>query len=179
MKCPSCRQLVAEPVARCPHCRLSLHKLDLQFGVAPKHSGSLTDATDKLSRPDARKLKTLLQLFHRKFPQSILSVLLTELKPGTVIGEYTFWLANRVRFGWVESKGENNFDLLLVVDIAGGAAGMSAGYGFERQLAEGDIEAALEAGRSAFAEGEWATGIERCVNHLMERIREILRAAES
>ncbi|HEY5036862.1 MAG TPA: TPM domain-containing protein [Chthoniobacterales bacterium] len=179
MKCPSCRQPVAEPVARCPHCGLTLHKLDLQFGVAPKHSGSLTDATHKLSAGDRRKLKTLLQLFHRKFPQSILSVLLTELKPGMVIGEYTFWLANRVRFGWVESKGEDNFDLLLVVDIAGGAAGMAAGYGLDRELAEGDLEAALEAGRNAFAEGDWATGIERCVNQLMERMREILRATES
>lgn len=179
MKCPSCRQLVAEPVARCPHCGITLHKLDLRFGVAPKHSGSLTDATHKLSKPDRRKLKTLLQLFHRKFPQSILSVLLTEAKPGTVISEYTFWLANRVRFGWVESKGANNFDLLLVVDVTSGAAGMTAGYGLERQLAEGDLEAALEAGRSAFAEGEWATGIERCVNQLMERMREILRATEA
>jgi uncharacterized membrane protein YgcG len=178
MKCPSCRQPLPEPIARCPHCGLTLHKLDLQFGVAPKHSGSLTDAARKLSGPDRRKLKTLLQLFHRKFPQSILSVLLTELKPGTVIGEYTFWLANRVRFGWVESKGENNFDLLLVVDTAGGAAGMAAGYGLERRLAEDEMEAALEAGRSAFAEGAWAAGIERCVNQLMERMREILRATE-
>jgi uncharacterized membrane protein YgcG len=177
MKCPSCRRTVTEPVARCPHCRLTLRKLDLQFGVAPKQSANLTDFTRTLTRADERKLKTLLQLFHRKFPQSIFSVFLAELPAGSVIGEYAFWLSNRMRVGRKEANGKNNFDLLLVVDT-NGAAALTVGYGFEDHLAEGDLENALEAAQEAFAEGAWAAGIDRCVHRLMERMREILRATE-
>lgn len=177
MKCPSCRRPVAEAVARCPHCRLDLHKLDLQFGVAPLHFGPLTDSTLTLSKLRQRRLRRLLRLFQAKFPQSSLSVFLTELPAGTAMGEYTFWLANRARFSTIESTGENNFDLLLAVDRGAGAAGLTVGYGLEKQIAETDLGAALEAGRAAFAERDWAGGIERCINSLMERMREISRAA--
>ena len=179
MKCPSCRRPVTEPVARCPHCRLDLHKLDLQFGVAPLHFGPLTDSTLTLSTWCPRRLRRLLRLFHAKFPQSRLSVFLTELPAGTAIGEYTFWLANRARFGTIESTGENNFDLLLAVDIGTSAAALTVGYGLETQVTEDDLGGALEAGYSAFAARDWAVAIERCINSLMERMREISRAVRA
>jgi uncharacterized membrane protein YgcG len=177
MKCPSCRRSVTEPVARCPHCRLDLHKLDLQFGVAPLRFGPLTDSTLTLSKLRQRRLLRLLHLFQAKFPQSSLSVFLTELPVDTAIGEYTFWLANRARFSTIESTEENNFDLLLAVDRGAGAAGLTVGYGLERQVTEDDLGAALEAGRSAFAARDWAGGIERCIHCLMERMRKISQVA--
>ncbi len=178
MKCPSCREPVAEPVERCPRCRTNLHKLDLQFGVAPKHFGGLTDCTLTFSKADLRKLQMLLDLFHEKFPQSTFSVFVAELPAGIAIGEYTFWLANRVRFSTIESNGEHNFDLLLVLDTAGGAAGLTVGYGLENYLAEEDLSAALELSRTAFAAENWTAGIEGCVHALMKRMRAIARGTK-
>ncbi len=178
MKCPSCREALAEPGPRCPHCGLTLHKLDLKFGVAPKHFGAMTDRTLALPKPELRKLHILLELFQRKFPQSVFSVFLTEMPAGTALGEYTFWLANRVRFNTVEANGGKNFDLLLVVDV-GGAAGLTVGYGLENMLAEGELSAALEAGRAAFAEKNWTLGIERTVSFLMARMREIAQTGKA
>ncbi|MGH7938188.1 MAG: TPM domain-containing protein [Chthoniobacterales bacterium] len=176
MKCPSCREeMPPPPPPRCPHCRADLHKLDLKFGVAPKHFGPLSDRTLTLSRQERRKLQTLLKLFRRKFPQSTFAVLLADLPVGTSVGEYAFWLANRARFGAIESLGENNFDLLLVVDVAGAAA-LTVGYGLEKLVPEEDLSAALEAGRNAFAGKNWSMGVELCVTHMMNRLREITRA---
>jgi uncharacterized membrane protein YgcG len=176
MKCPSCGRAVTEPVARCPHCRLSLRKLDLQFGAAPRHFGRLSDSVGALSHADERKLQTLLQIFQRKFPQAGFSVFITELSTGTGIDEYTFWLANRVRFGTGEAIAEKNFDLLLVIDTTGGA-GLTIGYGLENYLREEDLEAALSAARDPLAAKNWVKGIELCVEKITERMREIAREA--
>ena len=176
MKCPACREETPPPPpVRCPHCRADLRKLDLKFGVAPQHFGPLSDRTLTLSRPERRKLQTLLKLFHRKFLQSTFAVLLAELPSGTAVGEYAFWLANRARFGAIESVGENNFDLLLVIDVAGAAA-LVVGYGLEKILPEEDLSAALESGRIAFAGKNWSLGVELCVTQMMNRLREIVRA---
>ena len=177
MKCPSCRKPITEPDARCPHCGLTLRKLDLRFGVAPKHFSYLTDRSLTLLPQNRAKLRTLLQLFRSKFPQSLFSVFVTELPLGTALSEYIFWLANRVQFSSVESTGENNFDLLLVIDLAAGEAGLAVGYGLENYLSEEVLRDVLEAGRSAFEAKDWSAGIERCVNRMMERMREISRAA--
>jgi uncharacterized membrane protein YgcG len=160
----------------CPHCRLSLRKLDLRFGVAPKHFSRLTDGTLKLSSGERRKLRSLLDLFSRKFPQTALSVFLTELPAGTTIGEYSFWLANRVRFSAIEATGENNFDLLLVVDV-NGAACLTVGYGLEKFVSEEVLRAALDAAQPAFEAKDWTSGIELCIAQLVEEMKTLVREA--
>ena len=162
----------------CPHCRLSLRKLDLRFGVAPKHFSRLTDGTLKLSSAERRKLRGLLELFSRKFPQTALSVFLAELPAGTAIGEYSFWLANRVRFSAIEAAAENNFDLLLVVNV-NGAACLTVGYGLEKFVPEEVLLAALKAAQPAFEAKDWSGGIERCVAQLIEEMKMLVRRASA
>lgn len=157
-------------MARCPHCRLTLNKLDLRFGVAPRHFGLLADVAGQLPPGKQRKVQELLELFAKKFPQSIFSVYLTDLPAGTLPNEYAFWLANRARSNTAASVGPRNFDLVLVLDRGGGAA-LAAGYGLENYLKEEDLGAALAAGREDFVAGAWAAGIGRCVDALTERMR--------
>lgn len=147
-----------------------MRKLDLKFGVAPKYLGAITDPDQILTAAERRRLTTLLALAQRRFPQITMAILLMELPEGAGIGEYTFWVANRMRFSAMEATGEKNFDLLLVVNTAG-ESGLSVGYGLEGFVAEADLSAALEAGRAAFAEQRWAAGLERCVECLLERLR--------
>lgn len=173
-KCPSCRRPVNGPAPSCPHCHVSLRKLDLKFGVAPKHLGSITDHEQILTSAERRRLTTLLALFQRRFPQTTFEVVIAESPASVSIGEYTFWLANRMRFSAIEAKGERNFDLLLVVNTTG-ESGLSAGYGLENLIAEEDLHTVLEAGRPAFVGKRWAEGIERCVQSLLERLRDLCR----
>jgi uncharacterized membrane protein YgcG len=163
---------VREATASCEYCHASLRKFDLKFGVAPKYLGAITDPGQLLSPAERRRLSRLLALFQRKFPQITLAVYLGEVPAGALIGEYTFWLANRMHFSAMEAAGEKNFDLLLVVNTAG-EAGLSAGYGLERLVGEEDLSRALDAGTEAFAAERWAAGIERCVECLIERLRDL------
>jgi uncharacterized membrane protein YgcG len=155
-----------------------LRQLDLKFGAAPKHSGYLTDQALILSAQSNNRLCRLLQLFQSRFPQSLFSAFLTELPARTPLEEYIFWLANRVHFSSGESIGENNFDLLLVVDAAGGEAGLAIGYGLESFVGEETLRDALAAGRAAFARQDWSAGIERCVDRMTESLREISGRSE-
>jgi uncharacterized membrane protein YgcG len=73
----------------------------------------------------------------------------------------------------VETVGEENFDMLLVVNTSAGAAALTVGYGLEPFVTEDDLESALAAGRAGWMDGDIATGIRACVDKLQERLREI------
>ncbi|MEO6872744.1 MAG: hypothetical protein ABI233_11060 [Chthoniobacterales bacterium] len=158
----------------------------LPFGNSTCNSAShrgisafFSDFTQQLERAETRKLTARLELFQRKFPQSTLSVFITELPPRAAVADYAFWLANRVRFSDVEAVGTHDFDFVLAIDTHAGAAALTAGYGLDNRVAEEDLAAALEAGRAAFAVNDWASGIEQCVHGFTERLRTIARRARS
>src|ERR1700736_3925771 len=150
MKCPSCHTIVPGPVPQCPTCRLSLRRLDVRFGAVPRHTRFLTDHTGRLRTRELAELRQLLRLFGRKFPQSAFSVFLTNQVPDGAVAEYTFWLANRVRFGRVNAIGSENFDLLLGIDTETSSAALVAGYGLENYVSERDLERALAQASSGF-----------------------------
>lgn len=170
VKCPSCGGVIDAPVARCPYCRLTLQKLDLRFGVAPRHFGLFADPGNELAPGRQRRVNDLLELFAKKFPQSVFSIYLMEMPAGAPPNEYALWLANRARVHNATAVGQLNFDLVLVIDVAGSAA-LTAGYGLENYLTEEDLDAVLEAGRDAFAARAWEEGIERCSAELTTRLR--------
>ena len=122
------------PVERCPSCKFALRKSDIKFGRPPLHSQYLTDLSGRLSLNEMTKLRGQLEIFDKKFPQSLLSVFVAELSPGIQVAEYAFWLANRARFNTIEAVGADNFDLLLVIDPLSGAAAFTVGYGLEKYL---------------------------------------------
>jgi uncharacterized membrane protein YgcG len=173
MKCPSCRTTVTAPVERCPSCKFALRKGDAKFGRPPRHSRYLTDRTGRLLLSEMPKLRGHLELFEKKFPQSLFSVFITELSPGTPVSEYAFWLANRARFSSIEAIGSENFDLLLVIDAVAGTAAFTVGYGLEKYLSESDLEEILAAAVPAFRKGDFAGGILSCIDRTVKHMREI------
>lgn len=178
MKCPSCRTTVTAPVERCPSCKFALRKSDTKFGRPPLHSRYLTDRSGRLPLSEMAKLRGQLKIFEKKFPQSLFSVFVTELPPGTPVAEYAFWLANRARFSTVEAVGSENFDLLLVIDALAGTAAFTVGYGLEKYLQESDLEDILNAAALSFREGDLPGGILLCVDRTVQRMREISMQAE-
>jgi uncharacterized membrane protein YgcG len=178
MRCPSCRETFAQAAPQCPHCKLTLRRLDTRFGTVPRHSRFVTDRSASLPMRDIRDLRSLLNLFHRKFPQSIFSVFVMPRIDGGTIAEYIFWLANRARFSSIEASGGDNFDILLGVDLRGCAAALQIGYGLENYLSERDLERALAQSSAGFAAGDLARGIRACIEFMMERMREAAIASE-
>ena len=178
MKCPSCRTKVTMPVERCPSCKFALRKSDTKFGRPPLHSQYLTDLSGRLSLNEMTKLRGQLEIFEKKFPQSLFSVFVAELSPGIQVAEYAFWLANRARFNTIEAVGADNFDLLLVIDPLSGAAAFTVGYGLEKYLQESDLEDVLTAAAPSFREGDLPGGILLCIDRTVQRMREISVKAE-
>lgn len=180
MKCPSCGVPFAAPVPECPNCQLTLAQLDRKFGMIPYYSRYLSDRSERLHMHDIEELRKLLRLWERKFPQVFFSVFLMDLGSHISISEYTFWVANRARFSAVSSIGPKNFDLLLLVDPKGQAAGLSTGYALEQYLTEQDLQAALDVAGNGFNAGDLVRGIRECIEFMTVRLREIvLRIEES
>lgn len=171
MKCPSCANPLAAPEPRCPTCRISLQKLDMKFGMVPRHSRYLSDRSGTLELPEMEEVREALRLFEKKYPQILFSVFVAEMAPDGSASEYAFWLANRARFSSVEKTEADNFDLLLVIDVTTKVAALTAGYGLEKHVSEQDLQDALEAAANSFAEHKLAEGIQVCVDFLVRRLR--------
>lgn len=178
MKCPSCAQLLDAPAPRCPHCKLSVHKLDARFGLVPAHSRLLSDRSATLTLPEMKDLRAQLRLFNKKFPQSLLSVFVTELPREVKASDYAFWMANRARFTSADKVRAENFNLLLVIDVANGAAALTTGYGLEKYVPESALQAALDEFLGAYQERGLAAGIRACVESLVRQLRELALAAK-
>lgn len=172
MKCPGCDNILETAVAQCPHCRLSLRRLDLKFGAVPLHTRYLTDRAELLPMTEVRKLRDQLRIFEKKFPQALFSVFIAELPVGNV-REYAFWLANRARFNAIDATGGANFDLLLVIDVSSKSAALTIGYGLSGYLHEADLDDALTAAYPLFRDGQMSEGISACITWLTDRMRNL------
>jgi uncharacterized membrane protein YgcG len=178
MKCPSCGSPLIAPAPQCPNCKVSVYQLDAKFGAPPRHTRYLTDRSGRLPLREIKKLRALLRIFEKKFPQSLFSVFVTDQLQDGSISEYTFWLANRAHFSSIDAVGGRNFDWLLGLDLSAGAAAITIGYGLEHYLNEKDLQAALATAQSAFRAGDYARGIRECVEFVMDRMREVAKAHE-
>lgn len=178
MKCPSCQAIAFSAQERCPACHLTLHQLDLKFGALPRHTRFVTDSTGQLSRREIAEMRTLLGLFHKKFPQSHFSVFLTNQMSVGTVAEYAFWLMNRAWLGFTQAIGADNFDLLLVIDIPARTAALIIGYGLEHYVTERDLERALAQASGGFHLGNFADGIRHCVEFMTNRMRDIVKKLE-
>lgn len=165
------------PEPRCPECRLTLQKLDLKFGLVPRHSRYLSDRAGKLDLGDMEEVREQLRLFERKFPQVLLSVFVTDLPAGTSVREYAFWLANRARFTPIQKSAAENFDMLLVIDLIGNNAALIVSYGLEKFLAETDLDEALTELANGMRGGSVPDGIRACLKLLTKRVRQRTIAA--
>ena len=173
MKCPSCQAVLETPQPRCPHCRFSLGKLDLRFGLVPAHSRLCTDRSGTLSLPDIKQIREQLRLFQKKFPQVLLSVFVNDFEPGTSVPEFAFWMANRARFTSSDRVRGENCNLLLVVDLTSGSAALTSGYGLEKHVPEEALQKALDEFASAAREADLAAAIRAAIASLTRQLREL------
>ena len=178
MKCPSCQIAFSAAVPQCPQCKLTLAQLDRKFGIVPHYARHLTDRTGELSSREIDKLRGLLRLFERKFPQLVFSVLVASLGPRVSISEYAFWLINRARFSTLNAVGPKNFDILLLVDPDSEIATLIVGYGLEEHLSEQDLGNVLATASNSFRTGDFARGIRECIESTIRRVREVALSIE-
>lgn len=177
MKCPACDHSLDAPAARCPVCKFSLQRLDTKFGLVPRHSRFLTDRSGRIAMNEMAQLRATLRLFEKKFPQILFSIFIDELGEETSVSEFAFWMANRARFNSLEKKAGNNFDMLLVIDLATPSAALTTGYGLEPYVQEEDLNEMLNALVLPLRDGRVADGIRALLDTLTRRLREVSKGA--
>lgn len=153
--------------------------MDMKFGLVPAHSRFLTDRSGKLPLEDMEQLRAALRLFQKKFPQTLYSIFITELEPGTSVAEYAFWLANRAKFGSVEKRLADNYHLLLLADLASQTAAFTVGYGLEQYVSENELQSVLEDFAAGVRERDLTAGLRATIESLTQRMRMISAQAKS
>ena len=171
MKCPSCQIDFSAAVPQCPKCKLTLAQLDRKFGIVPHYARYLTDRSGELSSREIDKLRGLLRLFERKFPQLLFSVLVANLgeqiKPDARPDDI------RDRIQTVAPFVQQDGDPYMVVDPDSETAALIVGYGLEEYLSEQDLENVLAAASNSFRTGDFARGIRECIESMIRRLREL------
>lgn len=124
------------------------------------------------------QLRAALRLFEKKFPQALFSIFVDQLPKGTSISEFAFWMANRARFSSLEKKHGENYDLLLVIDLATASACLTTGYGLETHLSENDLKAILNELAAPLLAGNVAAGIRALLDALVRRLRALSRQVQ-
>ncbi len=153
--------------------------MDMKFGLVPAHSRFLTDRSGTLALEDMEQLRAMLRLFQKKFPQTLFSVMITELEAEMPVAEYAFWLANRAKFGGVDKALADNLNLLLLIDLAGNTAAFTVGYGLEPYIQESDLQEVLDELASTMRDHDLATGLRATIEFLTQRLRVLSARARS
>jgi uncharacterized membrane protein YgcG len=143
----------------------------MKFGMVPRHSRYFTDRAGRIPMAEIEQLRAALRLFEKKFPQILFSVFMDDLHAGPAVSDYAFWLANRARFSSLAKKHGENFDLLLVIDLATPSASLMAGYGLEDHVSEDDLQLVLNELAGPLRAGNVAAGIRA----LLEALTRLLR----
>ncbi len=173
MNCPYCQSPVHEDSPACPRCGLTMEKASAFFGAPPRLDSGVSDNAGVLSGTDARRLNRAIKSFERKFPQAGFTAAFIAL-PGDTLGPaYTMWVFNRCHPGAGEISGSGNRHVLLLVDVSGGGAWMTLGYGLEPFVGARHLQRCLDAAYLHFATGRWAEGAHAAIAELNGLLREI------
>jgi len=170
-KCPRCVQRIHRSAVVCPHCGFDMNDVDQLFGEDNVRLAALTDAAGVLRAKERKYVRVYMNDFERRFPQLFFGVYLGAFEVVSHLRQFGFWLLNRGAFVDVEVSRPNEFGILLSVDVAGKAAGLSYGYALQPFLDEEDTFAALSAGHPFFLQGQYLKGIEM----VMKKLEAILR----
>lgn len=170
-KCPRCVQRIHRSAVGCPHCGFDMTDVDYLFGEECVRLAALSDAAGVLRAKERKEMRLLMNDFERRFPQLFFAVYLGAFEEVAHLRQFGFWLLNRGAFVDVEVSRPNECGILLSIDVAGKAAGLSFGYALAPFLDEDDTFSALSGGHPFFLQGQYLKGIEM----VMKKLDAILR----
>jgi hypothetical protein len=171
MNCPRCQEPLTHDTVRCEGCGFDLDCVCQTLGAQWVRLERLTDSAHCLRLRDHRRLDAMLDDFGRQFPQVFLAVYFGVLPVGLTVSEAGFWLLNHAAFSTHDVAKRNDFGLVIVVDPAQGAAGISLGYCLEQVLGEGFLEMTLAKASAHFSRSEHGAALEMIIPRLAAKLR--------
>lgn len=171
MKCPRCVQQIHRGAVACPHCGFTLADADAEFGSAEVPLRRLTDAAGLFRSHERRRIEAVLARFDRRFPEVFAAVYTGSAGGSRYLREFGFWLLNHGVFEDQSAGKPNSAAILLVIDPAAKAAGISFGYRLDPYLDQDDTFDCLARAHAWWLEGRHAEGVVRVIAQLDKLLR--------
>ena len=178
MNCPRCVKELAHAQQVCGECGFSLLDQDGQFGADAVCLTRVTNAQERLTAAELKKIEAALDAFERAFPQLFMGVYLAALPNISSLRQFAFWLLNRAAIASLEITRPNENGCLLVVDLTTGHVAMVVGYLLECYFTEAELAALLEKGRAAWTKDRVAEGVLQVINAFTKALRHKSRQAQ-
>lgn len=166
MRCPYCRNPLAETSVECLHCHLTLDRATALLGAVPRIGRGVCDTTGVLSKRDVQKIAKAGGKLAWSFPQIALHVLLHEFPREHPFALHVFWLFNCGGLSSEHFRGEDNHAILLALDPVQGLSALTVGYGLEPFLSDEAMDHLLELSEPAWKSGDWTWGILEVISGL-------------
>ena len=159
MRCPYCRNQLAEDSPECPSCHLTLGRVRRLLGPAPLLKPGICDTTRLLGGIGERRVRATLGRLHRCYPQVSVHILLREFSTAQPLELQTFWLFNTANLVSQNERGPLNRSVMLAIDPPNQRAAVMIGYGLEPFLGDEALDRLLETAEPAWRSGKFAEGI--------------------
>ena len=166
MKCPECLEKIHDHAEECPHCGMTLERLEPNYeGIKLEVNDGVHDVAGVLGKDTRKQLKLAVQACEKQFVGVRVAVSFVALRNEQALEGYGFWLLNRGRFFRErEEKSERVVGrgrVILVVDVEGKRVGLSYGYYFDGFIREKENFDVLSTGHASLLEGEMLMGCEQ------------------
>lgn len=177
MKCPRCVQQIHRGAVGCPHCGFTLADAEAVFGEGEVVLRRLTDSAGLFRSEERRRIEGALVRFDRRFPDVFAAVYTGSAGGSRYVREFGFWLLNHGVFEDVPAEKPNAAVILLVLDPAAKAAGITFGYRLDPYLDASDTFDCLARAHAWWLEGRHAEGVVRVIAQLDTLLRRRSRQA--
>jgi uncharacterized membrane protein YgcG len=152
--------------------------VDALFGDEDVRLAALTDAAGVLRAKERKQLRLVMNAFERRFPQLFFAIYVGAFEEVSHLRQFGFWLLNRGAFVDVEESRSNTNGIVLCVDVAGKAAGLSYGYRLQPFIDEEVTFAALSVGHPFLLQGQYLQGMEAVMRRLEATLKRRSRRAQ-
>lgn len=143
------------------------------MGPMPVIFGGVTQEGNFMSDKEVKRLRKVVEVYHRRFPQSRLHLMVRIFPQEMALPVILFWIFNNAGLSSQGSKGGQNRDVVLLIEPKRQQAGVIVGYGLEPILAKESMDDIVGQGWDELARGDFAGAFESMVETLSEYLKAI------
>ena len=176
MKCPRCVQKIHRGAESCPHCGFALPHAAEDFSPVDPVVNALSDRAGLMRRIERERVQHAIDRFAARFPQLVFCVHTAVFSDVSHLRSFGFWLVNHGIFEDYPDR-KNASAIVLVIDVARKAAGLSYGYHLEPYLDEALTFDCLCKAHPHWLEGKHDVGIIAVIKALTATLERASRQA--
>ena len=143
------------------------------MGPMPVIFGGVTQEGNHLKKKEVKQLRKAVDVYHRRFPQSRLHLMVRTFPQEMELPVILFWIFNNAGLSSEGSKGGRNRDVVLLIEPNRGQAGMIVGYGLEPILAKEAMNDVVGRARGFLMDGDFAEAFNSMIDTLSECLKAI------